>query len=104
MKYVIKYQIPLNNEVPSFIFSGVDGIANVYKSNGYCVGISVDNAVGDFYKFSNEAELKTYILAAMPLLNTEDCTEILSGTLFPVAPIGATLIWNKVKYLNGENT
>ena len=66
----IKYRLTAEGTVPDFLYLGEDGVGGVYvvadpstpsPRDNVMIGISVDNATGDFEVLATKEELKTYL-------------------------------------------
>lgn len=109
MKQVIKYRLTAEGTVPSFLYLGDDGVGGVYVTvdpstpaprDMVMVGISVDDAAGDFEVVPTQQDLQDYLTVIgadwqEPGQNPDD-----PPTPFDPAA-AAAYVWERLTALNG---
>lgn len=101
MKYIVKYPEPAANTFPDFIYQSVDGVANVFRCNGHCLGISVDDPVGEFDIIADKGQLFAYLVSVQPNFNGAPTFDEFSQTNMWSSPgPAADMLWNRLTYLN----
>jgi hypothetical protein len=109
---VMKYRLTAEGTVPEFLYLGQDGVGGVYGVNDpntpwprnlVQIGITNDNATGDFEAFPNKASLLTYLTevgANWTQQNPATPNDITNRV--PFDPNAATdWVWNRFTALGG---
>jgi hypothetical protein len=106
MKNVIKYRLNANGTIPSFLYTGNDGVGGVYSVDTkthpsprevLMIGISIDDPVGEFEIVETQSDLENYLTAVgkdWVIYRAPDITE-------PFDPVAAAAyVWGRLDILN----
>lgn len=105
---VCKYRLNSNGTIPDFLYFGNDGIHGVCvvadmlepsPRDNLMIGITVNNAVGDFESFGSQPTLEAYITSISGNWTQPDPNN--SEATIPFDPAAeATRIWSAATALN----
>jgi len=109
---VMKYRLTAEGTIPDFLYLGQDGVGGVYgvddlntpwPRNLVQIGITNDNATGDFEVIQTKADLLAYLTAVSTDWTTPDPSA--PGDIahsLPFDPAAATdWVWGRFDALNG---
>lgn len=99
MKKIILYSSTTDKSVPDFIYSKIDGVAGIYSANGKSIGISIDDAVGDFDEIQSKDDLYNFLKTID--FSESNCLDLISWSYKPRDPASAAnWLWARLEYLN----
>jgi hypothetical protein len=110
-RYVMKYRLTAKGTIPSFLYLGTDGVGGVYgvtdpdtpwPRNLVQIGITNDNAAGDFEVIPTKADLLAYLTTVGANWTQPDPAQLgnLNATI-PFDPSAATdWAWGRLDALN----
>jgi len=110
-RYVIKYRLTAEGTIPGFLYLGQDGVGGVYgvvdpntawPRDLVQIGISNDNATGDFEVIPTKADLLAYLSAVGANWVVQDSADIPNPKpTSPFNPSAATdWVWGRFTALN----
>lgn len=109
-KQVIKYRLNADGTIPSFLYTGNDGIGGVYAVNTnthesprelLMIGISNNNATGDFEVVSSKQALEEYLTLVGSEWTNRDYTSDDPSATVPFDPVSAAArVWDALDILN----
>jgi len=107
----IKYRLTQEGTVPDFLYLGEDGVGGVYgvadpstpsPRDTVMIGISVDNATGDFETIATKEDLQAYLTSIGSSWTQPDPSNPSDPTAtIPFdSEVAANWVWNRLDALN----
>lgn len=109
----VKYRLTAEGTVPDFLYLGDDGVGGVYVVSDsiqpaprdmIMVGITNDNASGDFEAFSDKSELQAYLTVVGANWTEPDVSNVgdLNATIPFDAKKATDYVWGRLEALNSK--
>lgn len=105
----IKYRLTQDGTIPEFLYLGEDGVGGVFvvddpstpsPRDSVMIGISNNNATGDFDVIASEADLLAYLSSVGVNWTQPDPNDPTTTLPFDVAT-ASSWVWGRLNALNG---